>query len=132
MAGILDELTLGDEYVISPLNLTMFLKWAETASEDDIDDAISVIYTTEHTVPAWQQGVPQSPPVLIQRADLGLWWAVNQVTCTEPQCRRCTTGRGGWNFRWIGPWTCPEIIGDSTMTPAEMYDRANRCQCGRH
>ena len=47
MAGIAEQLTTS-QYVHSPMNLNAFYRWARTASEEDIDEVMQVVYTVEH------------------------------------------------------------------------------------
>ena len=49
----------------------------------------------------------------------GVWHALPEVACDAPDCLRCTTGRGGFQFCWIdGRWT-PEAALDLTQTRFE-------------
>ena len=48
MATTIDELYLHEHEVITPVNLSAFISWASTASEEELDKAFDVIYITEH------------------------------------------------------------------------------------
>ena len=134
MAGIAEQLTWGSEYVHSGMNLNAFHKWARTASEEDIDEVMQVIFTVEHFEGTGEDDwdAQPNPPEIIRRPDLEVYWVMTQLNCCEDECIRCETGQGGWQFRWIGPWTCPTIIGDEDTTTQELWIRARQCQCGRH
>ena len=47
MAAIAEELTTSP-YVHSPLNLSAFLKWCATATEDELEAVMQVVYMVEH------------------------------------------------------------------------------------
>ena len=131
MASIAEGLTTSP-YVFTPMNLNAFMKWAAEAREEEIDEAMQVIYTVEHRESDEDSPRPPMPPVIIIREDLGIHWMVPKVWCQEPNCLRCHSGRGGWQFRWVGPWTCPTIIGDQNTPAHEVIMRAMQCRCGRH
>ena len=135
MAGIAEQLTTSP-YVHSGMNLNAFYTWARTASEEHIDEVMQVIYTVEHFMgfPDDEESIqPDHMPYVIRRDDLGVYWVMTQVNCPDGDvCERCSTGRGGWSFRWIGPWTCPTIIGDEDTEPEEVFRRARARRCPRH
>ena len=131
MAAIADELTTSP-YVHSPLNLNAFSKWCRTATEEELEDVMNTVVMVEHRTPPELFGIPGPPPIIINRPDLGKQWPLFQVTCNESNCLRCTSGRGGWQFRWIGPWTCPNTVGDENTDPRDIVARALECRCGRH
>ena len=127
MAATLDELYL-EPFVYSPMNLAAFLKWATTASEADLDRAFETVYIVDHRMDEDIFGEVPVMPVIIQRADLNITWEMPHVECTEVGCQRCESGRGGYQFRWVGPWTCCATIGDEYTTPHELYERAFLCR----
>ena len=131
MAGIAETLTT-NLWVITPINLNAFFRWAGQASEEELDEVMAVIYTVEHRDPPWLYGGLHLEPIVLQRTDLGRTWQMMQLECAEENCIRCETGRGGWQFRWVGPWTCPTTIGDENTTAHEVILRAAECRCGRH
>ena len=133
MAGIAQQLTTS-RYIHSPMNLNAFYRWAATASEEEIDEVMHVIYTVEHFAGDSDDDWSTQPvhPIVIRRPDLCVYWVMTQLNCQEDDCMRCETGQGGWQFHWIGPWTCPTIIGDEDTTTQELWIRARQCQCGRH
>ena len=119
-------------YVVSPLNLTCFLQWAQSASLDDLESAFEQVDMLEHRMSAVMFVLDMDGDITITRPDLDVAFTLRSRMCDDPACSRCLSGRGGWAFRWIGPWTCPAIIGDETTGAQEVYQRAMRCQCGRH
>jgi hypothetical protein len=49
--------------------------------------------------------------------------------CDGPRCTRCQSGRGGFAFRWIGPWTCRslmQVIAEGR--PLEQTVEGDACQ----
>ena len=131
MAATLDEL-YRSPFVYSPLNLGAFLKWAGTASEADLDRAFETVYIVDHRMDEDIFGVVPVMPVIIQRADLNITWEMPHVECTEVGCQRCESGRGGYQFRWVGPWTCPQTIGDENTPPLVLVQRSQTCGCPLH
>ena len=134
MAGTAQQLTYS-RYVHSPMNLNAFYRWAATASEEEIDEVMQNIYTVEHFTGDSDDDWSTQPvhPIVIRRPDLEVYWVMTQVNCPDGDvCERCSTGRGGWSFRWIGPWTCPTIIGDEDTEPEEVFRRARARRCPRH
>ena len=47
MATTLAELYLSN-FVYTPVNLSAFLKWAKTATEEELDQAFEVVYMVDH------------------------------------------------------------------------------------
>ena len=131
MAGIAEELRTSP-YVYAPMNLNGFLKWAGTASEEELSEVMQVIYMVEHRMGDEDSSQPPVPQVSFYREDLRTQWFMRHMWCQEPNCLRCHSGRGGWQFRWVGPWTCPTIIGDQNTPAHEVIMRAMQCRCGRH
>ena len=131
MAVNIEQLTMSP-YVYSPFNLNSFLKWCATATEDDIDQVMEVVYIVEHRYPDELFGPEGTPPIVIDRDDLGIQWMVPRTLCEDEDCHRCNSGRSGWQFRWIGPWTCPMIIGDENTPVRDVVARTLQCTCGRH
>ena len=120
-------------YVLSPCNLPSFLKWAATATEAELDAVMPEIYIIEHNMGSESDSEFGPPPApRIDREDLHRVWVLSQRMCTDLYCMRCRSGRGGYKFPWIGPWTCPTIVGDDSTPPAELYRRASECHCGLH
>ena len=116
-----------EEYVLTPQNLCMFERWAAEADLEEIVEALQQIYIVDHRSPAWVEAIP-SPDVIIDREDLGHRFVVHKMNCNDPQCQRCQTRRGGYQFRWVGPWTCPCIVGDETTTPMDLQRAHQNCR----
>ena len=121
-------------YVHTLANHAAFIEWcSETADEEQLDAAFRVCYELLHEVPHPELDANCfKEPLVIRRPDLGRQWTMTRMWCTEPYCDRCTLQQGGWSFRWIGPWTCPTLIGDEHSTTPEIERRASACNCGRH
>ena len=131
MAAIAAELTTSP-YVHSPLNFSLFMKWCSTAQEEELDAVLNTVHMVEHRSDVCFFGTPVLHPVVINRADLGRKWILPPAKCEANNCLRCTSGRGGWQFRWIGPWTCPNTVGDENTNPREIVRRTLECRCGLH
>lgn len=131
MASIADTLETSP-FVVSPINLGAFMKWTGEADEDEIDEVMQVVTMVEHRMGPTIFGNIDFPQVVIHRPDFDRKWVMPREECQEENCRRCETGRGGWQFRWIGPWTCPITVGDENTTAQEVMQRAIACRCGRH
>ena len=121
-----------DEFVYSPVNLGAFLKWATTATEAELGQAFQVINMVMHRMDPELQGSAPILPVTVIRGDLNRQFTIVQLQCHDPVCERCLSGRGGYQFRWIGPWTCPNTVGDENTSAREVYQRTIACRCGLH
>ena len=132
MAATLDGM-YEETYIISPINLSAFLRWAMAAEEADIDRAMQTVYLLDHRMDGDSlHGTVPMFPVIIQRESLNRTWVKNHRPCIDPRCPRCTTGRGGYQFRWVGPWTCPNSLGDGQTPPHVVMQRYLACGCGLH
>ena len=131
MAATLDELYL-EPFVYSPMNLSAFLKWAMTASEADLDQALQTVYIVDHLFIEDDLRGHHMMPVIIERASLNRVWVVPHRLCTAANCQRCENGRGGYQFRWVGPWTCPQTIDDENTPPQLLIERSFSCRCPLH
>ena len=125
------ELHPGDEHVISTMNLNGFMKWAAQAAEEELDRVMAAVTITCHRGPEWLT-IEAEPPLKIVRADLGRSWYMCEKMCDVPKCGRCNGDNVGWHFTWVGPWTCPTIVGDEFMTTEEILARGQACKCPRH
>ena len=109
----------------SSYNLTSFLTWfGSYATQQEQIDAME-LYTVEHrrVVPAWLLAygvVPQDLP--LQVTFKGAKVNFPQRRCSEPECERCTTGRGGYQFRWVDPRWTPSAALDLSLTPQQVQD----------
>ena len=120
------------QYVHSPLNLNSFEKWAIDATEEQLDQVCSVIYTVVHRIGYDDDDDPNDIIINIMRRDLNRRWQIPSRVCSEAGCIRCASGRGGWQFRWVGPWTCDTLIASPDISPAECMRRAMSCGCSKH
>ena len=112
----------------SAFNLTSFLTWfGSYATEEEQIDAMQ-LYTVEHrrVVPSWlltHGVVPQEVPLQVTLMGATVYFP--QRRCSEPECERCTTGRGGYQFRWVDRRWTPSAALDLSLTPqqvqVEMY-----------
>ena len=112
----------------SSYNLTSFLTWfGSYATEEEKLDAME-LYTVEHrrAVPAWLLArgvVPQDVP--LQVTHMGVKVNFPRRCCMEPNCERCSTGRGGYQFRWVDRRWTPSAALDLSLTSqqvqVEMY-----------
>ena len=114
-------------FVVSPQNYEMFERWAAEAELNDLVTALLKIGLQEHRAPDWVEEYP-SPEVVIDRPDLNMRFVVNKTPCNDPQCHRCQRRKGGYRFRWVGPWTCPCIVGDATTPPQDLVQRHRNCR----
>ncbi|CAE8687261.1 unnamed protein product [Polarella glacialis] len=78
-----------------------------------------LLWTEEHRMdtPDLVVPMPQLVPSRMCRAGRG-------------SCLHCDTGRGGFQFNWVGPWTCRRLLEDNavrTPSPEEAKNRWNTC-----
>ena len=130
MSDIADILSQS-QYVHDSLNRDCFMFWVTIADEKEIDAVMDVVYMVSHCFGPLEQLFPTAP-ITFFREDLGRTWTMAVRQCEDLQCQRCTNAFGGWHFRWIGPWTCPNIVGDENTSAADLLNNGMRCSCGRH
>ena len=130
MAATIDELFLHRLEVMIPVNLNAFISWCATATEEELDKAFDKIYITVHRIEETTLEDLPLEPVRIERSDLDRIFTIPQRPCRSFPCRRCSTGRGGYQFRWVGPWTCLHSLGDGVQPPHVMMERYLDCGCG--
>ena len=128
MAATIDELFLHRLEVMIPVNLNAFISWCATATEEELDKAFDKIYITEHRIEETTlEDLPLEP---VRISDLDRIFTIPKRPCRSFPCRRYSTGRGGYQFRWVGPWTCLHSLGDGVQPPHVMMERYLDCGCG--
>ena len=130
MAATIDELFLHRLEVMIPVNLNAFISWCATATEEELDKAFDKIYITVHRIEETTLEDLPLESVRIERSDLDRIFTIPQRHCRYWNCRKCRTGRGGYSFRWVGPWTCIHSLGDGFHEPHVMMERYTNCGCG--
>ena len=112
--------------VYTPANHMNFLHWAKTATANELRLVLRLIHSVEHRC----NFGPPPPSPAVHRPDIEMTIVVPSKRCTEADCERCRTGRGGWQFRWAGPWLCPATIPANNNTPmGELFAAIQNCSC---
>ena len=114
------------EFILTYQNLAKFERWAATCSVDDLFEALNTVYFIKHKVPDWLEDMCPHLPVIIDREDLGYRFRLMEQDCSDPNCNRCYV-RGGFAFKWVGPWSCPCIVGDETTSPQDLVQQWLNC-----
>ena len=113
------------ERVFTPQNHLNFLGWTRHAPRDELRLVLDIVYTVEH-----KSNIGPVLPTVIDRPDIDLNRIVRAEECTEPGCLRCRNRRGGWQFKWSGPWLCPATIPPhESQTWAELCTAIRECRC---
>ena len=99
----------GSEFVLSPDNLNAFQDWFLTQAPD-VQLAHSELFVIEHANTLLLVFVRKLPPVIQWDQEGPLITQMKTRDCVIHDCHRCTSGIGGYVFRWIGPWTCMEAV----------------------
>ena len=95
--------------VNTPANYESFCTFfTHFASEEERAQLVH-LYSIQHRTP-WHNGIVALPVVSSSGQS-----KLPARFCDEPQCIRCTTGRGGWRFPWV----------DSRWTP--LYAKVQLC-----
>ncbi len=91
--------------VRSDANLICFRAYIASAPPQ-VAWALRELPITEHLT-EWLYLVPQQPlTVALLRADGRRSRCIMRTrVCSAVPCARCSSGSGGWHFRWLGPWT---------------------------
>ena len=107
--------------VISPINLSEFLTWSLNIPRDHMDYWHRHLFVIDHRSPSLADHVevvrPSWGPPDLRRP-------LRSIMCNAPNCDRCTSGRGGYKFQIVGPWT-PRYL-DITVTGATSPQEHNR------
>ena len=127
MEGELSALLFLDQWVVTPLNLSAFMTWAATAEFDEMLQVFGTVYIVNHRMNTAIFGDIPHGPIVIPRSDFRCEFVVNEVDCEDDECIRCNTGRGGYQFRWVGPWTCECMIGSPDMDAQQVMQRYREC-----
>ena len=88
--------------VLSDFNFSAFLQWCSKCSIADLEEAIRECPVTDHFSPF------QTLPMIVNRENQQ--YAISSIQCNDATCSRCREGRGGYQFKWIGPWTDEAFI----------------------
>ena len=107
----------------SSYNLTSFLTWFRSYATLKEQQEAMHLYTVEHRriVPAWLSArgvVPEDVP--LQVTLMGVKVDIPHRKCSEQNCERCISGRGGYQFRWVDRRWTPSAALDLTLTPQEV------------
>jgi hypothetical protein len=78
--------------VLSPVNLQCFLEWAAGASTTELVEVLEVVCLVNHR--------PHNYNVVPTRLGPNGCFAIREVLCQDVGCPRCTSGWGGWNFKF--------------------------------
>ena len=114
------------EVILTYQNLAKFERWAATCSVEELAQALNTVYFIKHRVPEWLEEMCPHLPVIISRDDLEAAFQVQERWCEDPNCNRCYR-RGGFAFKWVGPWSCPCIVGDETTSPQYLVQQWQNC-----
>ena len=114
----------------STYNLSSFLTWFHHYATEEDKQSVLHLFTVEHrraTTPGWLAAnafIPQEVP--LQVTVNGKEFALPKRRCSEDNCERCISGRGGYQFRWFDQRWTPLAALDLKLTPEqvnfEMYN----------
>jgi len=112
----------------SPVNYASFGLYMKTASESD--------WTLYKDLPIINhRGImfgERIPPTLIREVNgERVEHQMVELNCNTMGCEWCTTGRGGWRFPCVGPWTKDAMMADPLefRTKFPPKSKAQREQC---
>ena len=113
----------------STSNWSSFCTWMEHyASEEDKQNCIQL-----HIVNHKQKTNPDLDAMGLKPEKIPQTFVVNgeRVTfperlCQTPNCKRCLTGRGGWQFRWIDRRWTPEESLNLSLNPLEHHEAVSQ------
>ena len=110
----------------SSYNLSSFLTWIRCYATEDEKQSVLQLYILEHRrapTPEWltAKGVePQKVP--LQVTVHGKAIVLPKKLCSEVNCWRCTSGTGGYQFRWVDPRWTPRAALNLKLTPDGVKD----------
>ena len=106
--------------VWSTSNIQSFRCWFTFwATSEEQHWAITHAYSIDHR---WVLADPPGPFTLTTETGTSFHLAVKP--CSEPDCARCRTGRGGWAFRWVSRHWTPRASLNLALTPAQHAEQA--------
>ena len=127
------EIILGPQRVSSPHNLGNFRKWAKSASRNELLIALGLVIIDRH----FSRNL-RNEPVYVMLGDTrgtdvncpNYVVEMRDRECPDVNCNICLHERGGFEFKWVGPWTCPATIAPSENTSWEQLTAAiAKCHC---
>ena len=125
----------GSEFVLTPENLCAFQDWF-LMQEPEVQLAHSELYVIEHANCPLPSFVRKIPPVIQWEQEGPIITQMKTRDCVIHDCRRCTSGVGGYVFRWIGPWTCLEAVAlaervgfgpENRLAVEQVWNNCNKC-----
>lgn len=100
----------------SPANLLSFEVYFEhIASPEEQDELV-------HLPHVLHRPVPDPPPVSVLNYR-GQPTRMPWIHCRENNCKRCMSGRGGYQFRWVDTRWSSESVLDTTVGAATHWER---------
>ena len=113
----------------SPPNLTSFLTWFRDYASVDEQAAALQLHIVNHRQACspilLACGItPEELPVLVRYQGQSVPLPVTD--CTEPNCHRCITGSGGYQWRWLDQRWTPQAARDLTLTPEQLQQEIYR------
>lgn len=111
--------------VLSDFNLGAFMSWLARS-----DPVRARVYIQE--CPIFNHG-DSMPGITVLDPSVrlldGRSHTLRSIPCTTPMCDRCRSGRGGYRFHYVGPWTCLNSFGDALMDKSPAGARAAWLSC---
>ena len=82
-----------DRDVHSPMNLTAFMKWAQQADYEEVDEVMQVVHTLEHTQACAPHIKYRTSYVVVENKEAGWKIRMDAKECYEVDCERCLPGK---------------------------------------
>ena len=113
----------------SSYNLQSFQVWFEHYATQEEQESALQLYVVDHRAQTspWLASrgiVPRSIPVSLSMR--GSRVSLPHRLCDQPQCARCLSGRGGYQFRWVDSRWTPHAALDLTLTPQQVLQAMDR------
>jgi hypothetical protein len=114
------------EDICSDYNLAAFVAWAQQIAKPAlVRQALVTCKSEVHKPPSCFPNAI-SIPTHVKLRD-GNVVQLTEVACARDDCKRCGT-RGGYRFRWNGPWTCKLAWGRPGVSPDAARDTWENCR----
>ena len=108
----------------SSSNLSSFLTWFHHYASAEEQEGVSNLYMVMHSRTAGP--VVAGCQVVATAVNPHLSWPdgtereIPQKKCTEVDCKRCTTGLGGYMFRWVDTRWTPTAAMDLSLSKEQL------------
>jgi len=106
-------------HIDSASNYQNFLWWAGHYGSDEALASVSHLNSVSHRHQGTSSGFARPLRTSFPNGQKHLPWK----QCKHTICRRCESEQGGWDWKWVGPWTAVACHVDDKPSQEELHKR---------